>query len=151
MLSNQTMSLPPDWIAAAGAAGASLTATGDKAVFPIPCKCVVDSVGVVVTTTCAGATTTPVVDFDLRPTAGSDTGRGTGGDVAHLVLGTAAGGKVMYDRAAEGLVLTPGQEVVVECATAATGGTPTGTCRPFLVVRPVAEEPVNLTKMVETA
>ena len=68
--------------------------------------------GVVVTETCAGATTTPVVKFDRRPTAGSDTGRGDG-DIANFVLGTTAAGKVLYDKAAVGTVLMPGDEVVV--------------------------------------
>lgn len=132
------------------AAGIVLTATGDKGSFIIPFKCEVFLAGVVVTTTCAGGSTTPQVDFDLRPTAGSDASRGSA-DIAHLVLGTTAAGKVMYDRAALGTVLEPGEEVVVEVPVAATGGGAAGYVKPFLLVKQLPEVFGNLSDMVETA
>ena len=76
-------------------------AAADVGVFHVPFKCQVVRAQAVVTETCAGGTTTPIVKFDKRPTAGSDTGRGDG-DIANLVLGTTAQGKVLYDEAAPG-------------------------------------------------
>lgn len=123
---------------------------GDMGSFVIPFKCEVFLAGAVVTETCAGGSTTPVVDFDLRPTAGIETDRGAA-DIAHLVLATTAAGKVMYDRAAVGTVLEPGEEVMVELATAATGGSKAGHVKPFLLVKEIPEVLGNLSDMVETA
>lgn len=121
----------------------------DVGVITIPFKCEVVRAQVTVTEVCAGSTSTPVVDFDKRPTAGSDTGRGSA-DIGHLVLSTTAAGKVMFDEVANGTVLYPGEEVVVQLATAAVG-TPTGHFYPVLIVKPIPEETVNLSDMVETA
>jgi len=123
-------------------------AAGDLAVFVIPCKCVVEYAAAVVTEVCAGTTSTPVVKFDKRPTAGSDTGRGDG-DIGHLILGTSVAGKFVYDVAGRKTVLEPGQEVVLELITAAVG-TPTGHIRPVLVVTPRDEMFANLSGMTET-
>ena len=125
-------------------------ATGDMGVFIVPFKCIVVRAGVVVTETCAGLTTTPVIKFDKRPTAGSDGSRGDG-DVANLVLSTTVQGKVMYDEVYKGTVLTPGEEVVVELAVAAVGVGKTGHVHPFLLVEYLPETKVNLTDMTETA
>jgi len=116
--------------------------------FVIPFRCQVLLAGVVVTETCAGSSTTPVVDFDKRPTAGSDTDRGAA-DIAHFVLSTTAAGKVMYDEAAVGTELTPGEEIIVELKTAATG-TPAGHFVPFLLVDYLPETKANLSDMTET-
>lgn len=121
----------------------------DMGHFIIPFRCEVVLAGLVVTETCSGGTTTPVVDFDLRPTAGDDTSRGAA-DIAHFVLGTTAAGKVLYDLAAIGTVLEPGQEVVCELNVAATGSPKTGHVRPFLLVKYRAETLANLTDMVAT-
>ena len=125
----------------------------DVGSFIVPFRCEVFLAGAVVTEVCAGSTSTPVVAFDLRPTAGSDgsgvTARGDG-DIANLVLATTAAGKVMYDRAAKGTVLEPGQEVMIQLVTAAVG-TPTGHIKPFLLVKQVPETLGNLANMVETA
>jgi hypothetical protein len=122
----------------------------DLAVISIPFRCEVIMAGAVVTETCAGGTTTPVVDFDKRPTPGSDASRGAA-DIAHIVLATTAAGKVMYDKAAIGTILEPGDEVVVELATAATGTSKAGHVRPFLLVKYRPETLANLADMVETA
>jgi hypothetical protein len=122
----------------------------DMGSFIIPYKCEVVVAGVVVTETCAGGTSTPVVDFDLRPTAGSDGSRGAA-DIAHLVLGTTAAGKVMYDEAAKGTILEPGQEVVVELQTDADGASKAGHVLPFLLVSYIPETFANLEDMTETA
>lgn len=106
--------------------------------------------GAVVTEACAGATSTPIFKFDKRPTAGSDTGRGDG-DVGTLTLGTTAAGKVMYTRPPDRVALEPGEEVVFEMTQRADGAGAAGHVRPFLLVRPVPEEPGNLSSMVESA
>lgn len=124
-------------------------AAADVGSFIVPFRCEVFLAGAVVTEVCAGSTSTPVVDFDLRPTAGSEASRGAA-DIAHLVLATTAAGKVIYDRVAKGTVLEPGQEVIVQLVTAAVG-TPTGHIKPFLLVKQVPETIANLTGMVETA
>lgn len=122
----------------------------DVGVFIVPFKCQVVMAGALVTEVCAGSSTTPIVDFDLRPTAGSDVSRGAA-DIGHLLLSTTAAGKVMYDEAAIGTVMEPGEEVVVELATAATGGSPTGHFRPFLLVQAMPETKANLSNLTETA
>lgn len=143
MLSNEIIPLPPEWIAAAGAAGADLTATGDKVVFSVPFKCEVAAAQLAMTATAGGS---GVVKFDIRPTAGSDTSRGDG-DLAVIKVLTTAAGKVLYKEPASRITLLPGQEVVVE---ATTGCTTTGTGRPMLLVKPVPERRTNLSAMVAT-
>lgn len=125
-------------------------AAADVAVFIVPFKCAVLEAGAVVTETCAGGTTTPVVDFDSRPTAGSDTDRGSA-DIAHLALSTTAQGGVMYDEVAVGTELEPGEEVVVQLTTAATGDGKAGHFRPYLLVEQLPEVNANLSNKTETA
>lgn len=122
----------------------------DMGVFIVPFRCEVYLAGAIVTETNAGGTTTPIVDFDKRPTAGSDASRGAA-DIAHLVLSTTVAGKVMYDSVAKATVLEPGQEVVVQLTTAATGGGKAGHIHPFLLVKAIPETLANLSAMVETA
>lgn len=122
----------------------------DVAVFsPGGQKVQVLMAGAVVTETCGGDDSKPVFKFDKRPTAGSDDDRGDG-DVGELNLETTEAGKVMYDRSKEGTVILPGQEVVLELTQRADGSGAAGHVRPFLLVRPVPEEPVNLDNMVES-
>lgn len=123
-------------------------AAGDVAVFPIPFKCTVAFVALMVTEVCAGSTSTPVVKFDKRPTAGSDTARGDG-DIGEINLLTSAPGVFMYDLAGIKVELEPGEEVVVEI-TVASVGTPTGHARPVLVVHPRDEMWENLLNAVVT-
>ncbi len=125
-------------------------ATGDKGHFVVTFKCQVVQAGLVVTETCAGGTTTPIVAFDRRPTAGSDASRGSA-DIANIALATTAAGKVMYDEAARGTILYPGDEVVVELTQAASGTGSAGHVRPYLLVEFLPEMTANLTDMVETA
>lgn len=124
--------------------GADMDQTAaDLGLFVIPFKCEVLEAGLAITETCAGGSTTPVVDFDSRPTAGSDSSRGAA-DIAHLVLGTTAAGKVVYDLAGKGTILYPGQEVVVQLATQATGTSAGGHGRPYLLVKQIPETSANL-------
>jgi len=125
-------------------------AAADVGVFPIPFKCAVHEAGAIVTETCAGADSTPEIDFDKRPTAGSDTDRGAA-DIGHLILSTTAAGKVMYDKVAEGTILYPGEEVVCELKVASVGVGKTGHVRPYLLVKQIAENDANLSDKVLTA
>ena len=120
----------------------------DVGTFPVTCKCEVLMAGCVVSEVCAGSSSTPVIKFDKRPAAGSDTDRGDG-DIAEIKLLTAAAGKVLVDKVAEGTILTPGMEVVVQLVTAAVGS-PTGHCHPFLLVAYLPETVANLTNLSET-
>ena len=122
----------------------------DVGVFPIPFKCVVHEAGAVVTEVCAGADSTPQLDFDKRPTAGSDVDRGEA-TIGHLILSTTAAGKVMYDKVAEGTILYPGEEVVCELKVASVGVGKTGHARPYLLVKQIAETDANLSDKVLTA
>lgn len=152
MLSKQIVSLPVlyfiDYDDAAGIDTDQSPA--DVAFIVIPFKCFVLYAGCLVTETCAGATTTPVVAFDSRPTAGSDTGRGTA-DIANLTLSTTAAGILIYDLVAQGTLLYPGYEVVVELTVQATGTGAAGHVRPLLVVEYVPETMANLADAVVTA
>ena len=116
--------------------------------FVVPFKCQVVLAGLVVTEVCAG-TATPVVAFDKRPTAGSETDRGAA-DIANFVMATTAAGKVLYDKVAVGTVLNPGEEVIVEIVTQPTGSA-SGHFVPFLLVEVLPETLANLSDMVETA
>lgn len=122
----------------------------DMAVFLVPFKCEVVEAQCIVTETCVGATTTPVVAFDKRPTAGSDTNRGAA-DIGSLALSTSTAGTVIYDKAGVGVTLTPGMEVVCELTTSATGATAAGHFHPVLLVKYLPEIKTNLTNMTETA
>ena len=157
MLANQIETLDPIYVVDYDdALGVDCDQTAkDAAVYVIPYKCQVFQAGVVLTETPAGTGATPVVKFDKRPTAGSDTSR-TDGTIANLVLdGSDEAGALVYDEvaaygAAAG-ILEPGQEVVCELATAATGTGKAGHFRPVLVVKYIPETPANLTGMSETA
>ncbi len=120
----------------------------DVAVFAIPFKCEIVRAMLAISETCAG-TTPGVVDFDIRPTINDDTNR-TAATAGHLLMGTTAKGKVLYDEVGAGTILYPGQEVVVEIATQPVAD-PAGHFRPMLLVKPVPEVVGNLDDMVETA
>jgi|GEM_PF-1029352 len=121
----------------------------DVGIIPIPFKCEVVRAELLVTEVCAGSSSTPVVDFDKRPSAGSDVGRGAA-DIAHFIMGAIAADNVLYDEAALGTLLEPGDEVVVQLTTAAVG-TPTGHFWPVLLVKMIPETKANISNMVETA
>ena len=121
----------------------------DLGVFTIPFKCAVHEAALVVTETNAG-TTPGVVDFDLLSVAGGLSGTRGSADIAHFLLGTTAAGKVLYDKAAAGTILYPGQEVVVQLTTQPVTG-PAGHVRPYLLVKQIAETDANLSAKVLTA
>ena len=121
----------------------------DVGIFSIHTKCEVLRGHLSVTETCVGATATPVVKFDKRPTAGSDTARGDG-DIANFVMSTTAAGKNLYDEAAQGTILYPGEEVVVQLVTQPVGS-PAGHFIPALLVKHIPETQANLSDTVATA
>lgn len=125
-------------------------APADVGVFTVPFKCGVLRAQAHITEDCGGTATTPVVKFDKRDTAGTNTGRGDG-DIANLVLSTTAAGKAMYDEAAQETLLYPGEEVVVELTTRATGTNAGGHFIPSLLVKHIPETQANLSDTVETA
>lgn len=154
MLSYQDMELVPLYTGDAPASQSDglrlANATGDFAVFtPGGRKVQILMAGAVVTVDCGGDDAKAEAKFDLRPAAGSDTDRGDG-DVGHLKFADTAGGKVIYDDSAVNQVIEPGAEVVFEITQIAAGANAAGQARPFLLVRPVPEEPVNLDNMVKT-
>lgn len=95
----------------------SSNSTGDKATFTIHDRCTVKRIYCVVEGTEA---TQCVVNFDKRPTAGSDTGRGDA-DVGALTFGASnRQGKYIYEDPTSTITLDEGDQVVVEVATAST-------------------------------
>lgn len=121
----------------------------DIARFAPAMKFRVKYVACVVTETSAGDTTTGVVKFDKRPTAGSDTSRGDG-DIGHIKVLTTAAGKCLFDRAGHGEVIEPGEEVIFQLVTQATGTGAAGHVIPFIVGSYMPQRPESGTNMVET-
>lgn len=122
-------------------------ATGDKTSWaPSYGTWVVRAVGAVITTACTG--TAGVLDFDYRPTAGSDTNRVSSGGVARLnIANTLVAGNVLYK---DGLnqVVKPGAEVVVKLTTAmGTAGAVTPVI--YLELQP-ADRPGNNANLIAT-
>ncbi|MDD4339212.1 MAG: hypothetical protein PHV00_05980 [Syntrophales bacterium] len=148
--SDHPIALPYCWLVDYDdAAGVDLDqSAADVGYFMIPFRCQVVLAGLIITETCAGSTQGQV-DFDLRPTAGSDSDRGAA-DIAHFLMGTTAAGKVLYDEVAVGTVLEPGEEVVCEIKVQPVTG-PAGHFRPFLLVEYLPETLANLSDMTETA
>jgi len=137
-----------------GAAGAaqSLGSTADIHIFTIPFRCRPLRIGFTITQLVSGGVI-PVVKFDKRPTAGSDTNRGDG-DVGTLTLSaTAAAGKAYYedtDYKDDGTgswvgTLNEGDQVVVQVTTASGAN---GTGIPWLLMEPDLERPANNSAMV---
>lgn len=125
-------------------AAADLSATGDKATWtPTGLPATLRRVAVVVTT----AVTTPaaVVSLDLRPTAGSDTGRVTGGVGTLTVPASSPLGRVVYKALTR--TLLPGQEVVINVTVAAGAGV----VDVRLDLVPVSDTPLNNPRMVASA
>lgn len=57
----------------------------------------------------------------------------------------------MYDEAAQGTILYPGNQVVVELTTKSGGAGKAGHVIPTLLVKHIPETMANLSNMVETA
>lgn len=125
-------------------AAADLSATGDKATWnPSGLPATLRRLAVVVTT----AVTTPaaVVSLDLRPTAGSNTGRVPGGVGTLTIPSASPQGRVIYKDL--NTTLLPGQEVVVNVTTAAGAGV----VDMRLNLVPGTDTPANNARMVASA
>jgi len=125
-------------------AAIDLTATGDKAVWaPLGLPTTLRRIAVVVTT----AVTTPAarLTLDLRPTAGSDTGRVTAGVDGVLIPAASPLGRVVYQEVNK--TVLPGQEVVLAVTVAAGAGV--ATLR--LIFDPVSDIPANNPRMLASA
>ena len=123
---------------------ADLSATGDKATWnPSGLPATLRRVALIVTT----AVTTPaaVVSLDLRPTAGSNTGRVTGGAGTLTIPAASPQGRVVYKDL--NTTLLPGQEVVVNVTTAAGAGV----VDVRLNVVPGSDLPANNPRMMASA
>lgn len=118
-----------------------LTATGDDFVYTPGDPVEVIAVEDVITVTVAGA---PVVKWDKRPTAASDTGRGDG-DVASLTYPATVptAGQVVYKELTTPIRLNPGEQAVREVTTTGSAGSAIGR----LIYRVLNERPANITAM----
>ena len=140
----------PQFLIGVGSAGAdlSLTSTADIYTFTIPCKMKPLRVGITVGTTISSSSA-PVVKFDRRPAAGSDTSRGDG-DVGTVTLSTTvAQGQVYYEDNDGGTswtttLLDEGDQVVVQVTTAASS---TGGGVPWIMYEQIPEVAGNNSNM----
>ena len=97
----------------------SLTSTGDKFVYTPSTPVEVVRVGFVSTIAPGGA---PVIAFDKRPTAGSDTNR-VNAAFGTITPGALAAGQMAYhepDPLTESRILNPGEQLVAEVTTASS-------------------------------
>jgi hypothetical protein len=139
----------------------------DLAIFEIPFKCKVYEAGVLVLADLAGTNPGPHdFRFDVRLTAGSDTGRtdGSAGIVYLYETGASAQGDYCYDLAGQTpydntddtgcSLLEPGMQVVFQTGSTALTGTGMITAgskvRPFLLVEYMPEVRGNLVNAQET-
>lgn len=130
----------PDALTAVSLAGVADNLRLFKVCQPIT----VYEIGVFITTACT--VTSPVVDFDKRITAGSDTGRvdkGVG-TMTFPAVASCAISKVARKVLTTPVDLNPGDEVSVQVTTAATAGAGI----PYLLFRPRDEVAANLANYI---
>lgn len=127
------------------AAAVALTPTGDKGTWPVSGmpKTIRRLTAIVTTATTAADPCT--LSFDLRPTAGSNTGRVTGGVGTLIIPGGTVAGTVVYK--AVNVTVRPGQEVVLN----ATDATAAGVADVGMTVQEAPETPANVPAMVASA
>jgi hypothetical protein len=137
----------------------------DLAVFDIPFKCKVYESGVIVLTGLAGTNPGPIdFRFDVRKTAGSDTGRsdGSAGIVNLYETGASARGETCFDLAGQTpydsvndtgcSLLEPGMQVVFQTgSTVLQGAGLAGVIKPYLLVEYMPEVRDNLVNAQETS
>src|SRR5690349_22697330 len=115
------------------------TTAVDVAIIPVPYKCQVRRVGLVVTTADAlGATVT----FDQRVKAGSDVGRVTFATVTKSASDQQ--GKYIYEDPTTSVVLNEGDEIVVQV----TDVEASGKAWAIVLVERIPEVPANQSDMV---
>jgi hypothetical protein len=127
------------------AAAVALTPTGAKGSWAVTglAKTVRRLTAIVTTTTTAADPC--ILSFDLRPVAGSDAGRVTGGVGTLTIPGGTVAGTVVYKHV--NVKLRPGQEVVVN----ATDASAAGVADVGMTVQEDWETPSNIPAMVPSA
>lgn len=156
-----------DGIDLSGIAGAVTSAPTnvDLVEFDIPFKCKVFEAGIVVLADITGATNPGPIDFrfDVRKTAGSDTGRtnGSAGIIYLYETGASSQGDYVYDLAGQTpydstantgcSFLEPGMQVVFQTGSSQLQGATAGKIKPFLLVEYMPEVRDNLTNAQETS
>lgn len=140
----------------------------DLAIFDIPFKCKVKEAGVVILANLAGSNPGPIdFRFDVRLTAGSDTGRtdGSAGIVYLYETGVSSQGEYGYDLAGQTpynsvtdagcSLLEPGMQVVFQTGSTCLAGagmfTAGSKVRPVLLVEYLPESRGNLVNAQETS
>lgn len=135
----------------------------DLVVFDIPFKCKVYEAGITILTGLAGTNPGPCdFRFDVRKTAGSDTGRGDGdaGIVNLYETGASAAGEYVYDLAGQTpwaagagcSLLEPGMQVVFQTGTSLVEGNGlAGKIYPVLLVEYMPEVRGNMVNAQETS
>jgi|SRR5690349_20476822 len=119
------------------------TTAVDVAIIPVPYKCQVRRVGLVVTTADAlGATVT----FDQRVKAGSDVGRVTFATVTKSASDQQ--GKYIYEDPTTSVVLNEGDEIVVADLMAGTSTDTAGSAWALVLVERIPETAANQSDMV---
>lgn len=144
---------------------AAAVVNADLVVFDIPFKCKVYEAGITVLTGLGGTNPGPIdFRFDVRLTAGSDTGRsdGSAGIIYLYETGASAQGDYVYDLAGQTpyddtdntgcSLLEPGMQVVFQTgSTNLAGAALAGKIKPFLLVEYMPETRENLTNAQETS
>lgn len=127
------------------ASNVALTPTGNKGTWPVSGlpKTIRRLSAVVTTATTAADPCT--LSFDIRPTAGSDTGRIDAGVGTLVIPGGTVPGTVIYKNVS--VTVRPGQEVLLR----ATDATAAGAATVGMTVEEAWETPANVAAMVATA
>jgi len=113
-----------------------LTATGDDFVWSPGTKVEIIAVYDILTVSVTG---TPVVKWDKRVTAASDTGRGDGDIVSMTYPTDPIAGRVVYKELTTPIVLYPGEQAVRDVTTTGSAGSAIGR----IIYRCLSERPAN--------
>lgn len=119
------------------------TTAVDVAIIPVPYKCQVRRVGLLVT---SSETIAATVTFDQRVLAGSDVGRVTFATISKAASNQQ--GKYLYEDPTSSVVLNEGDEIVVDDLMAGTSTDTAGTAYAFVLVERMPETPANQVDMV---
>jgi hypothetical protein len=127
------------------ASAVALTPTGAKGTWPVTGLAKTIRRLSAVVTTATTAADPCILSFDLRVTAGSDTGRVTAGVGTLTLPGGTVAGTVVYKNV--NVTVRPGQEVVLT----ATDATAAGVATVGMTVEEAWETPANVAAMVASA
>ena len=119
------------------------TTAVDVAIIPVPYKCQVRRVGLLVA---SSETIAATVTFDQRVLAGSDVGRVTFATISKAASNQQ--GKYLYEDPSSSVVLNEGDEIVIDDLMAGTSTDTAGTAYAFVLVERMPETPANQVDMV---